>query len=172
MRIAVAAILALSLAACGSGGGGGSNAAAHAPACAAIGEPSALFGADVQIAGYAGPARPDGIGSTCEFMSADGRRGGDVILYTAASLGSVTAQAKFAEIVADWDADTETPLAPVNSLGDEAQIAVDLPGYQTHIAIRKGDTLILIAGRSGDPAVSGEQLARRMAAAVAHPDAP
>jgi hypothetical protein len=100
---------------------------------------------------------------TCQFASADGKRGGDVILYTPASLGQLSAEAQMQAVTTAWGAETETPLATIDGLGDAAEIATDLPGGQTQIAFRKGGSLVLIAGRSGDGAVSGEQLARSMA---------
>jgi hypothetical protein len=129
-----------------------------------LGDASALFGAGVQTYGYGGI---DAMAETCEFISADGARGADVITYTPASLGTVTAQAQMQTILTAWDADTATPLATLEGLGDEAQMATDLPGYQTQIAIRKGGTLVLIAARSGDNTMTSEALARRMASAVA-----
>jgi hypothetical protein len=167
LRSALLAFAALAtLSACGQGGGGSQSAgpASDNEACALLGDASAIFGANAQTIGYAGL---DGMAATCEFASADGARGGDIITYTTQSLGAVTPQAKLAEIAQAWDAQTETPLAAIEGLGEEAQIAVDLPGYQTHIAFRKGDTLVLIAARSGDHSITGEALARRMATAAA-----
>jgi len=88
------------------------------------------------------------------------------VLYTPASLGSVTAAAQMANVVKTWDAMSETPLAPVANVGDEAQIATDLPGYQTQIVFRKGDMLVTLLAWSGDPTMTGEALARRMAASA------
>ncbi len=104
----------------------------------------------------------------CSFASADGRRGGDVILYNAASLGAVTPEKKLADTAAFWSRATFTPPAPVAKLGDEAQIVTDLPGQQVQLALRKG--AILIAARSGDPKLTAEALVRKIAAqAVAAP---
>lgn len=157
--------LGLALAACGGGGGEKSRAApGEVDVCALIAAPEALFGADAEIIGGAGD---DAMAGVCQWQSADGRRGGDAIVYTAHSLGDVTLDARMAEIVAAWDGLTETPLAPVEGLGEAAQIAIDLPGYQTQIVFKKGDRLVLILGRSGDPALEGEALARAMASAIA-----
>lgn len=165
MRISgFALVLALSLAACGPGAqrpGGGD--AAEAGACPLLGDASALFGAGADVVGG---GRLDAIDATCTITSADGARSADFLTYTSASLGAVTLDARMAEVVQSWDAMTETPLAPVADLGDGAQMATDLPGYQTQIVFRKGDTLVLVNGRSADDAVSGEQLAHRMAAAI------
>ncbi|MCA8885526.1 MAG: hypothetical protein KDA35_02815, partial [Hyphomonadaceae bacterium] len=81
----------------------------------------------------------------------------------------VTLDAKTAEIIENWDAQTETPLAPVPELGEGAQIATDLVGYQTQILLRQGDRLILIMAGSGDSAITGEALARNMANAITPP---
>lgn len=156
--------LALALAACGQGAqrseGGG---AAQAGACPLIGDASALFGEGADLVGG---GRLDAIEATCTVLSADGRRGGDFLTYTSESLGGVTIDARLAEVTASWDAMTETPLAPVAELGEGAVLATDLPGYQTQIAFRKGDTLVLVNASSGDEAVSGDVLARRMASAI------
>ncbi|MBX3429766.1 MAG: hypothetical protein KF779_09310 [Hyphomonadaceae bacterium] len=161
----VAAVALLS--ACGSGGQRGpENAGASNAACTLIPDASALFGAGADVVGYAGL---DGMEATCEWTSADGARSGDIVLYTAVSLGSVTLDAKTAEIIENWDAQTETPLAPVPELGEGAQIATDLVGYQTQILLRQGDRLILIMAGSGDSAITGEALARNMANAITPP---
>jgi hypothetical protein len=163
--LAIAAVAALT--ACGPGGsqssGGGASPANNA-ACALLGDASAQFGANAVVTGYPGL---DGMAATCEFASADGARGGDIITYTAQSLGNVTTEAKMAEIVQAWDGQTETPIGDIADLGEGGKIATGLPGYQTHIAFRKGATLVLIAARSGDRSITGEALARRMAAAAA-----
>lgn len=157
------------LAACGpsgshSGGAGPrSDNTDHNAACAALGDANAVFGAGAVVNGYPGL---EGMDATCEFESASGDRGGEVITYTAQSLGAVTLDAKMTEIVQAWDAQTETPFAAVQGLGEGAQIANDLPGYQTQITFRKGDTLVLIAARSGANSPTGEALARQMATAV------
>ncbi len=157
------------LAACGQGGslsggaGPRSDNTDRNAACAALGDAHTVFGADALTAGYRGL---EGMAATCEFESASGDRAGEIITYTAQSLGAVTLDAKMAEVVRAWDAQTETPLASMPGVGDGGQIATDLPGYQTHIAFRKGGTLVLIAARSGDSNITGEALARQMAMAV------
>lgn len=166
---AVLAAFALALAACGPSGGASRGAPGSSStdndACRALGDAAALFGADADVHGYRGL---DDMAATCEFASADGARSGDVILYTAQSLGATTAETRMAEIVQQWDAQTATPLAAVEGSGEAAQIATDLPGYQTQIAFRKGGSLVLIAARDGGvDERAGEALARRMADAAA-----
>ena len=163
--ILAAAVLAL--AACGRAAEhSGASASRDNPSCALIGDATALFGAGAQHFGYPGL---DAMAGACEFISADGKRSGDIITYTPESLHGVRSEAQMQTVTVAWDGQTETPLAPIDGLGDAAQIAIDLPGYQTHIAFRKGGALVLIAARSGDDAVTGEQLARSMArAAAAH----
>ena len=139
------------------------NASRDNPSCELIGDATALFGAGAQHFGYPGL---DAMSGTCEFISADGKRSADIITYTAESLHGVAAEAQMQTVTTAWDGQTETPLATIANLGDAAQIATDLPGYQTHIAFRKGGTLVLISARSGDDSVTGEQLARNMAAAA------
>ena len=158
--------LALVLVACGKPGGshGGPTTAADNAACALIGDGARIFGASAQHFGYQGI---DAFAGSCEFNSADGRRGGEIILYTPQSLHGVTPEAQMQTITTAWDAQTETPLASVDGLGDAARIATDLPGYQTQIAFRKGGSLVLISARSGDDAMTGEQIARAMAQAAA-----
>ena len=66
--------LALALAACGPGGGShrpGAASDAVNDACRALGEASALFGANADVRGYRGI---DDMASSCEFASADGPR--------------------------------------------------------------------------------------------------
>jgi hypothetical protein len=166
-RFAFSASVLLALAACGPSGAGhgtsGGSAADNA-ACALLGDGQAMFGPGAQHFGYAGI---DTMAGTCEFTSADGKRGGDVILYTAQSLGGVTPSAQMQTILTAWAGANSGPLNSIDGLGDEAKAAANLPGYQTQIAFRKGGDLVLIAGRSGDDAMTGEQLARRMAAAAA-----
>jgi len=162
----LASCFAIALTACGpsSGGARGGGAGGLNDACRALGDAAAIFGANANVQGYPGL---DDMSGTCEFMSADGAHAGELILYTAQSLGAKTAEARMGEITAQWDTQTETPLAAIDGLGDAAQIATDLPGYQTHIAFRKGGSLVLIAARSGDEHLTGEALARRMAQAAA-----
>lgn len=165
-----ALMLAVALAACGQGAQRPEGGGASAGACGLIGDANAIFGADAQSVG--GGAL-DAIAATCQYASADGRLGGDIVTYTPASLGAVTLDARMAEVLANWDAMTETPLAPVPELGVDARIATDLPGYQTQIAFRRGETLVLISASSGDASISGEALARGMAQAVlSSPPAP
>ena len=160
--ILAAALLALT--ACGKGAEHGAVNASHEdPSCALIGDATALFGAGAQHFGYPGL---DAMAGTCEFISADGKRSADIISYTAESLHGVTPEAQMQTVITAWDAQTETPLAAIANLGDAAQIATDLPGYQTQIAFRKGGTLVLISARSGDDSVTGEQLARNIATAA------
>lgn len=170
VRIIVFAALALALAACGQGATRTEHAAS-AGACPLLGDTGSLFGQDVEALGDNGF---DTMAATCELASADGTRSGDVITYTTASLGDMTLEARLAEVVESWDADTLSDLQPVAGLGDDARLATDLPGYQTQIVFRKGDTLVMVAAHSGDEALSGEALARAMATAVAAniPDAP
>lgn len=162
----LAAAFVLALAACGPSGGsarGGPSSDHINDACRALGDAAAIFGAGADVRGYAGI--DDMVGS-CEFSSADGAHAGEIVLYTAQSLGAKSAETRMSEITQAWDAQTETPLAAVDGLGEAAQIATDLPGYQTQIAFRKGGSLVLIAARSGDDHLTGEALARRMAQAT------
>lgn len=162
----LAVALALALAACGQGSGQRDTGerAATAGSCPLIGDAAQLFGAGAEAVG---DDNFDTMAGTCTLASADGRLGGDIVTYTQASLGAATLDQKFTEVSQAWDAMTETPLAPVEGLGEASTLATDLPGYQTQIMFRKGDTLVLISARSGDENTTGEQLARRMAAAVA-----
>jgi hypothetical protein len=155
--------LAGALVACGQGGGAGAPAGeeANTEACALITDAAAIFGEGASVAGYAGPAP---IASDCQFTSADGARTGGVMLFTAQSLGGTAPEAQFADLAQKWDGVTETPLEPVAQLGDEAQLAKDLPGYQTQIVIRAGTSVIAVLGSSGDDAMSGEEIARALAA--------
>lgn len=163
-HIIIVALAAFALASCGKGGEhGAANVSRDNPSCALIGDATALFGAGAQHFGYPGL---DTMAGTCEFISADGKRSADIISYTAESLHGVTPEAQMQTVTTAWDAQTETPLAAIANLGDAAQIATDLPGYQTHIAFRKGGALILISARSGDDSVTGEKLARNMATAA------
>ncbi|MFZ2029539.1 MAG: hypothetical protein WAU68_04465 [Vitreimonas sp.] len=163
-RITIMAFAALALTACGRGAEHGpANVSRDDQSCALIGDVTTLFGAGAQHFGY--PSL-DTMAGTCEFMSADGKRSADIITYTADSLHGVTPEAQMQIVTTAWDAQTETPLAAVANLGDAAQIATGLPGYQTQIAFRKGGTLVLIAARSGDDSVTGEQLARSVATAA------
>ena len=164
MRIGLsgaAALMALALTGCG-----GASPGAHggADACAMIAKPASLFGPGAESAPG---ASLEAIAGSCSWRSADGRRGGDLIVFTAQSLGGVTPAAQVAQLSHAWDAMTETPLAPIAGLGDEAQIATDLPGYQTQIVWRKGDKVAAVLAWSGDPAITGETLARHMAQAAA-----
>jgi hypothetical protein len=162
-RLMLMTSLVVALAACGQGGARREGVDAGSGSCALIQDANAIFGADAQVVSARGI---EGMDATCTFSSADGARGGDLVTYTAASLGSTTIEAKMAETAEKWDAMTETPLAPVDGLGEGAQIATNLPGYQTQIMFRKGDTLVLVMASSGDNGATGEQLARRMAEAA------
>jgi hypothetical protein len=164
-RITILAFAAIALVACGKGAEHSSaNASRDDASCTLIGDATALFGAGAQHFGYPGL---DAMAGTCEFISADGKRSADIIAYTPESLHGVTPEAQMQTVTTAWDNQTETPLAAIDGLGDAAQIAIDLPGYQTQIAFRKGGTLVLISARSGDDANTGEQLARNMATAAA-----
>ncbi len=155
----------ISLAACGpERGRGGLTTAADNASCALIGDGAQIFGAGAQHFGYQGI---DAFAGSCEFNSSDGRRGGEILLYTPESLDGVTPQAQMQTIIAGWREKTETPLAAVDGLGDAAQLATDFPGYQTQVAFRKGGSLVLISARSGDEAMTGEQIARAMAQTAA-----
>jgi hypothetical protein len=161
------ASVSLLLAACGRAQehpGAASVTAHDNAACALIGDGTRLFGAGAQHFGYRGLDR---FAASCEYSSADGRRGGEIILYTPESLHHVSPQAEMQTVTATWADQADTPLAAVEGVGDAAQIATGLPGYQTQIAFRKGSSLVLIAGRSGDSTVTGEQIARGMAALAA-----
>ena len=164
-HVMIVAVAALALASCGKAGErGAANASRDNPSCALIGDATALFGAGAQHFGYHGL---DTMAGTCEFISADGKRSADIITYTPESLHGVTPETQMQTVTTAWDSQTETPLAAIDGLGDAAQVATDLPGYQTQITFRKGGTLVLISARSGDDAITGEQLARNMAAAAA-----
>ncbi|HVY84668.1 MAG TPA: hypothetical protein VG943_06020, partial [Caulobacterales bacterium] len=90
--------LALLVASCGRPGGGAQHAGSGA-ACALIAQPEALFGTGVQSSA----AGDVGAGS-CRWESTDGRRGGDVILYDAASLGNVAPHDFVAQTAQRWGA--------------------------------------------------------------------
>ena len=157
-RATLIAATGLLLAACSQAGGPAADAA---DPCAMLGDVSALFGKDATLETDRGPGDIAGI---CRVQSADARRAGDLVFYEG---GKVTAAERFEQATKKWDASTETPLAPVEGLADQSSIALDLPGYQTQIAFRKGERVVLIAGRSGDAAVTGEPIARGMAKAAA-----
>jgi hypothetical protein len=163
-KLIVAALLVL--AGCGPSGNrhGGPTSAADNAACALIGDGAQIFGAGASHFGYPGI---DAFAGSCEFSSADGKRGGEIILYTPASLHGVSPQAQMQIVATGWDRQTETPLTSISGLGEASQMAVDLPGYQTQIAFVKGGSLVLVSARSGDNAISGEQIARAMAQAAA-----
>lgn len=163
-RLLIATSLILALAACGRGGARPDQASSGGGNCALLTDADAILGAGAVATGARGLEGMDG---SCHWDSADGTRSADLVTYTTASLGSTTLDAKMAETIEKWDALTETPLAPAEGLGEGAQIATDLPGYQVQIVFRKGDTLVLVLGSSGDSAVTSEQIARRVAASVA-----
>ena len=168
MRRSIALVsFSLALAACGQGGGsthaGGPSASDPGPTCALVANATSLFGDDFGAVEY---RAEDGMSGNCEFTSADGARGGDVLTYTAASLGNVTLDAQLTETRTKWDGQTETELGTIEGLGEQSIIATDLPGYQTHIAFVKNGTLVLIAARSGNDDMTGEALARAMAQSV------
>ncbi len=154
--LAFALALTLALAACGKSG---SSAPGRVDACAMLVAP-ALFGPHAEAQAI---APLDTMAGVCHFRSADGRRGGDLIVYTAQSLRGSTVAAQFAHFTQSWAGMTATPLAPVTGVGDEAQIATNLPGYQTQVVLRKGDKIAAILAWSGDPTMTGEALARQMA---------
>lgn len=168
-HLGLVAALALSLAACGPGGQRADGGAGGSGSCPLLADASAVFGEGAQ-AEHGGPL--DAMADTCSFASADGARGGDVVTYTAESLGNMTPDARMSEVLASWDAMTETPLAPTEGLGDGARMATDLPGYQTQIAFMHNGALVLVSARSGDATITGEQLASNLAQAVAAAPAP
>jgi hypothetical protein len=153
--------LAALLASCGPSGGGAGGGAADNQTCALISDAATIFGEGVDIVGH---ANDGAIAADCQFTSANGARTGAVMLFTQQSLGATAADAQFTELVQTWDAQTDTPLEPVEGLGDQAQLARDLPGYQTQIVIRSGGSIIAVLGNSGEGAMSGEQIARTLAA--------
>lgn len=164
-RTILAIAMGVALASCGQGGGGPAapEAMTTAGACALVTQPDAVFGAGASAV----PANdlPGATGS-CSFASTDGLRSGDIIAYSAQSLGATTPDAQIASLSSRWAENGVTPAA-VEGLGDSAQIAVGLPGDQTQIVLRKGDNLATIVATSGDPALTSEQLARDVAAQVA-----
>jgi hypothetical protein len=162
-RPVFAAACLAALAACGQAGELRSGSGASQEACALIAAPQAIFGDGFEQSGY---GRLRTMAASCEFQSADARRSGEVIIATPASLGRVTAEANMADIVAMWDGQTETPLAALDGLGEEARIASDLPGYQTQIVFRQNGNVVMVMGSSGDEAMSGEEIARRLAHAA------
>lgn len=164
MRKAYAAALLITLAACGpgsQGSAGGRGAGASAAACQSIGDPAALFGANAVVTGYAsssGGAVPE----SCEITSADGAKAGEVVTIAGATA------AQMQEITQKWATQTTTPLAAVDGLGEGAQMATDLPGYQTQIAFFKNNTIVLIQARTAELASGpSASLAKRMATTVA-----
>ncbi|MDX2275708.1 MAG: hypothetical protein NW206_09690 [Hyphomonadaceae bacterium] len=161
------ALIAFALSGCG-GGDGGAGAGpdpevANNPACMLVADPADIFGENADIVGYEGPAP---IAASCGFTSADGTRSGDVVLFTTQTMGAISRDGQVAALVESWDAATETPLELVAELGEGAQLAKDLPGYQTQIVFTKGDDVIAVLGSSGDAVMSGEQIARALAAAA------
>ncbi len=162
-RLLLAFACAAALAACGQGAQRPGGPGASDEACALIAQPEAIFGANVEQVGY---GRLETMAASCQFQSADGTRSGEVVISNAASLGAVTPEANLAETIEKWDAQTETALAPVEGVGEDARIATDLPGYQTQIVFRQGGAVVMVAGSSGDAAMSGEQIARRLAQAA------
>ena len=164
MRRMLLGALAALLVACGQGSGPSSQRAASNEACALIEDAAAIFGANADVVANEGDAP---IAADCQFTSADGTRYGEVVLFNAQSLGAVTPQAQVATLATGWDGATETPLAAVEGLGEEAQRATDLPGGQTQIAFRKGANVVAVLGSSGDAQMSGDQIARALAAAAA-----
>jgi hypothetical protein len=101
----VLAAAVLALAACGKSGGdhGTASASRDDPSCALIGDTTALFGAGAQHFGYPGL---DNMVGTCEFISADGKRSGDIITYTSESLHGVTPDALLQTVTGAWDDQT------------------------------------------------------------------
>jgi hypothetical protein len=164
----LAVSVAIMLAACGRGGhpGAGARSDADNEVCRLLGDPTVLFGAGATSAGYRGIEQ---MAASCEFSSADGARAGEIVTFTAASLGpGATPAAKLQEITQKWATQTATPLAPVPELGDGARMATDLPGYQTQVAFVKNATLVLVQARTGDAATApGAALARSMARTAA-----
>ena len=155
---------AATLAACGQGGGSRSESAASNEACALITDAAAIFGENPQMVATRGDAP---IAADCQFTSADGSRSGDVMVFNAASMGATNPADQFATLTQAWDGATETPHAPIENLSDEAQMAIDLPGYQTQIVFRQGGNVVAVLGSSGDAQMSGEQIARALALAAA-----
>jgi hypothetical protein len=166
MRKIAAAVLVFMLVACGPAGPHRpAGSAADNEVCQMLSNPAPLFGANASVFGYRGIGD---MGPTCEFSSADGARNGEIVIFTAASLRGVALPAKMQDVVSNWDAQTATPLVSLDGLGERAQMATDLPGYQTQIAFIKGNTLVLIQARTGDADTArGADLARRMATTVA-----
>lgn len=162
-RILTTILCAAALASCGQGATRPGGPGASSEACDLIPNAASIFGEGAQ---QEGAGALEAIAASCQFQSADGRRGGEVALVTTASLGAVTPDAFMAEQVAKWDETTETPLAPVEGLGAAAQIATNLPGYQTQIVFRQGGNVVMVLGSSGDDAMSGEQIARQLAQAA------
>jgi hypothetical protein len=156
--------LIVALSACGPSASGPGAAVNDGGACALIAAPTAIFGKDAQVEPG---ARLDQVAGSCRFSSVDGRRGGEVLVMNASSLGAVTPQARLAEAFTRWQTLTHTPLAPVEGLGEEARIALDMSGYQTQIGFHKGESIVLVLGRSGDPKMDGEAIARALAAQAA-----
>jgi hypothetical protein len=158
-----ASVLVLGLAACGQGGAGRLSGAAS-DACAMLGDPAPLFGADADVAGYRGI---DQMAASCEFSAADGARAGEIVTYTAASLVGASPESKMQEFLQKWASQTATPLASVAGI-EGAQLATDLPGYQSQVAFVKHNVLVLIQAHTGDANTApGADLARRMAARAA-----
>lgn len=163
MRLTASILLAaVLLTACG--GGGSSSAPGAVDACALISQPDTLFGAGAE---HVVSAQVEGAAGSCQWRAANGARGGDLIVYTAQSLHGTTPAAQFAHFTETWGGMSSTPLAPIAGLGDEAQIATGLPGYQAQVVMRKGDKVAALLAWSGDPAMTDEALARGMAQAAA-----
>ena len=157
MKRTVVVVALLALAACGRSGAGGQSASGDA--CALIADASPLFGANADRVAF-DPLLE--ITSSCHWQAADGRRGGDLLIFSTQNQNGAAARV-LQNLSQAWDGWTETPLEHLSGVGDEAVLATDLPGYQTQIVVRKGDKLIALMAWSGDPAMDGATLARRMA---------
>ncbi|HWA00936.1 MAG TPA: hypothetical protein VG841_11550 [Caulobacterales bacterium] len=150
-------VVALAVVLAGCGKAAGPSQTTTNAACALIAQPEQLFGAGAEIVG----ANDIGAGS-CHFGSQDGRRGGDIIVFD-----GTAAATQYRQLAQKWAEVNRSPLQSVPELGDEAQLAGDLPGYQTQIVLRKGQSTVALLAWSGDPQIGGDDLALRMATAVA-----
>lgn len=162
-RLVLAIACAAALAACGQGAQRPGVPGGSDEACALIAQPEEIFGAGVERVGY---GRLETMAASCQLQSADGARSGEIVISNAESLGAITPEANMTETIEKWDAQTETPLAPIEGLGEDARIATDLPGYQTQIVFRQDGNVVMVSGSSGDAAMTGEQIARSLAQAA------
>lgn len=175
MRLLKRALLALAigLSACGNNGGvqKGEGEIVGDPRfgeiCTAISEDDAIFGRGVALESL----QPlESIVSDCRWTSEDGAILAEVAFYTADSLRADADNPSPAALVtnmsAAWAKLINGAPQPLAGQGDEAVLFADMPGYQTQIAMRKGDVAVLVLANSGAENLSSAELAERLSAAI------